>query len=151
MLEQEMASIIMFALNSAGNPAPYYYDVPENFKCPAMYFPQPEIATSGDTFLTYDMRFAWYINVFCATREKASAMAQQVLTAIKQSRNLIPLITEDGEKIEGSWLRLDDPSFQIVDGDVAQLTLTWHSRRPYASTLIDYDKVMKFTASMDLR
>ena len=35
MLEQDMASIIKFVLENAENPAPYYWNVPENFMVPA--------------------------------------------------------------------------------------------------------------------
>lgn len=133
LLEQELASIMAFALKHADNPAPYYYDVPESFRYPAMYFPKPEITTAGETFRTYAMRYAWYINIFCATTEDAYKLAWQVLTALKQRRNLVPLINEDGTEIAGTGngLRLDDPVLKPVDAGVMQLTLTWTSRRPY--------------------
>lgn len=137
LLEQEIASIMAFALHYAGNPSPYYYDVPENFQYPAMYFPQPEIDTGGETFRTYAMRYSWYINVFHKTTEDAFALAWNVLTALKKKRNLVPLINEDGNKAGGS-LRLDDPSAKVIDTGVAQLTLTWTSRRPY-----DFEDVQK--------
>lgn len=130
LLEQEIASIMAFALRYADNPSPYYYDVPENFQYPAMYFPQPEIDTDGETFRTYAMRYSWYINVFHRTTEDAFAMAWKVLTALKQKRNLVPLINEDESKA-GRGLRLNDPSAKVVDTGVAQLTLSWTSRRPY--------------------
>lgn len=130
LLEQEIASIMAFALRYAGNPSPYYYDVPENFQYPAMYFPQPEIDTGGETFRTYAMHYSWYINIFHKTTEDAFAMAWKVLTALKQKRNLVPLINEDGSKA-GGGLRLNDPSAKVVDTGVAQLTLAWTSRRPY--------------------
>lgn len=130
LLEQEIASIMAFALQYADNPSPYYYDVPENFQYPAMYFPQPEIDTGGETMRTYAMRYSWYINIFCATTEDAFALAWKVLTALKQKRNLVPLLNEDGSKA-GGGLRLNDPSAKVVDTGVAQLSLSWTSRRPY--------------------
>lgn len=138
--EQEIASIMAFALEHADSPSPYYYDVPESFKYPAMYFPQPEITTAGETFRTYAMRYAWYINIFHDTTENAYALAWKVLTALKQRRNLVPLIDEDGTALTGSGskLRLDDPSIKVVDVGVAQITLTWTSRRPYT-----YDEAQK--------
>ena len=39
MLEKEVASIIKFILDSAGNPVPYYHNMPENFVVPSVYFP----------------------------------------------------------------------------------------------------------------
>lgn len=137
--EQEIASIIAYTLEKAGNPAPYYYNVPEEFTYPAMYFPQPEINTRGETFNTYAMEYVWYINVFCKTSEAAHEIALTVLSAIKGARNLIPLIDTDGE-LTGKKLRLDDPSIKIIDSGVAQISLSWTSRRPYDSE--DVTKMM---------
>lgn len=130
LLEQEIASIIAFALTQAGNPSPYYYNVPEKFDFPAMFFPQPEIRTRGETFRTYAMEYAWYINVLCETTEEAHAKAWAVLTALKRARNYVPLIDTEGEPT-GEKLRLDDPSVRPVDTGVVQLTIEWTSRRPY--------------------
>ncbi len=130
LLEQEVASVMSFALRYAGKTSPYYWNVPEKFKYPAMFFPQPEITTGGETFQTYAMRYSWYINIFCKTTEEAFGKAMKVLTALKQHRNLVPLLNEDGSQAEG-WLRLNDPAAKVVDEGVAQLTLEWTSRRPY--------------------
>lgn len=130
LLEQEIASIMAFAIYHAGNPSPYYYNVPESFQYPAIYFPQPEIDTGGETFRTYNMRYVWYINLFDATTEGAHEKAWNVLTALKRNRNLVPLIDENGAP-EGGKLRLDDPSLKSADEGAVQLTLTWTSRRPY--------------------
>ena len=108
MLEQEIASIIKFTLDRAGNPSPYYWNVQENFCVPATYFPTPEIMTGGETLRTYSMDYAWYIMFFHHTAQEAYALGLSVLTAIKGSRNLIPLITKTGEPA-GGRLRIDDP------------------------------------------
>lgn len=141
LLEQEIASIITFALHYADNPSPYYNNVPQNFNYPAMFFPQPEIVTAGDTFSTYAMRYAWYINTFCVKTEEAFELAWKVLTAIKRKRNLIPLIGDNGEP-DGTGLRLDDPSIKPIEAGVVQLTLSWTSRRPYDRE--DVQKMVEF-------
>lgn len=130
MLEQEMASVIKFALDKAHNPSPYYWNVQNNFMVPAMYFPTPEIVTGGETFSTYRMKYLWNIVCFHKTSQKAYALALDVLTAIKRSRNLIPLITETGERATGG-VRIDDPQLKMLDDGAAQLSLSWVSRRPY--------------------
>lgn len=129
-LEQEVASIIAFVLAAAGNPRPYYYDVPEEFNFPAMYFPTPEIKTRGETFRTYASGYVWYINVMAETTEKAHELGLAALTKLKQARNLVPLINESGEPT-GKKLRLDDPQLHKIDSGVVQLTIEWTSRRPY--------------------
>ncbi len=149
LLEQEIASIMAFALQYADNPSPYYYDVPENFRYPAMYFPQPEIETGGETMRTYAMQYSWYINIFCSTTEDAFALAWKVLTALKQKRNLVPLLNEDGSKT-GKCLRLKDPSAKVVDVGVAQLSLSWTSRRPYeyseVQQMVEWEAVERIRA-----
>lgn len=130
MLEQEIASIIKFTLDTAGNPAPYYWEVKENFVVPSCYFPSPEIDTDGETFSTYRLRYSWFIKFFHSTTEGAYAMAQRVLLALKGARNCVPLIGEDG-KPTGEKLRLQDPSIKKLDSGVYRLILEWDSRRPY--------------------
>lgn len=130
MLEQELASIMKYTLDRAENPSPYYWEVPQHFNVPAVYFPTPEIATGGETFLTYNMDYAWYIKFFHKSSNEAYALGLAVLTAIKGNRNLIPLITETGERAEGN-IRLNDPNLKVLDDGAAQLSLSWRSRRPY--------------------
>lgn len=130
MLEQELASIMKYTLDKAGNPSPYYWNVPADFVVPAAYFPTPEITTGGETFLTYNMDYAWYIKLFHKTSEEAYALGLAVLTAIKGNRNLIPLINTEGERDKGH-IRLNDPELKVLDNGAAQLALSWRSRRPY--------------------
>ena len=130
-LEQEAASVMAFALRTAGDINPYYWDVPQDFKRPAMYFPQPEIDTGGDTLGTYASEYAWYINVFADTTEEAHGIARRVLTALKRAKNYVPLLNEDGEAT-GKKLRLKDPGLKRGGVGVAQHTIEWTRRRSYA-------------------
>lgn len=130
MLEQEVASIIKFVLDSTGNPAPYYNEVKKNFVIPSCYFPAPEIGTGGETFSTFKMRYRWYIKCFHKTTEDAYQIALSALLAIKKARNLIPLIGEDGRET-GGHLRIRDPEIKKLDDGVYQIILEWDSRRPY--------------------
>lgn len=135
VFEQELASIISFALIAAGGPKPYYYNVPEQFEHPAMFFPQPEINTRGETFNSYAMEYVWYVNVFCETTEEAYRLANAVLVALKDARNLVPLI-DTSRTATGEMLRLNDPSIKPVDSGVVQIALSWTSRRPYDCDLV---------------
>lgn len=85
MLEQEIASIMMFVLGRTGNPTPYYYEVPEGFLVPAVYFPVPEIVSRGDTFATYALEYNWYIKFFHSSTLLSHEMALTALTAIKEN------------------------------------------------------------------
>lgn len=130
MLEQEFASIIKYILDEAGNPSPYYYEVPENFVVPAVYFPVPEISTRGETFRTYAMEYNWFIKFFHNTTQEAYSLAFDALTAIKGNKNLIPLIGNEGSQT-GENLRIKDPSLNTIDRGVVQIQINWISRRPY--------------------
>lgn len=140
MLEQEMASIIKYVLDKAGGPAPYYWNVPQNFSVPAAYFPTPEIDTGGETFLTYYMDYVWFIKLFHKTGQGAYSLGHAVMTAIRAARNLIPLIAEDGSEVAGSWVRINDPQLKVLDDGAAQLTISWRSRRPYSDTTADRER-----------
>ncbi len=130
MLEQEIASIIKFVLDKTDNPAPYYYNVPQSFHVPAAYFPLPEIDTAGDTLNSFGAEYSWYINFFDITTQKAFERGNVALNAIKQNRNLIPLIDMDGTELKRG-VRVKDPSLKGTADGVAQLTIHFVSRRPY--------------------
>lgn len=144
MIEQEMASIIKFVLTRTGEIPPYYWNVPKHFAIPSAYFPPPEINTGAETLCTYGMDFSWYIVLFHRTAQGAYSIGHTVVTAIRAARNLIPLISEDGTEIGGSFLRVDDPKLKVLDNGAAQLTINWRSRVPYNDTLEETARVQSF-------
>ena len=56
-LEQEIASVIRFILDSLPGITPYYWDIPEGFVVPSVFFPQPELTPLGDTFASYAVEY----------------------------------------------------------------------------------------------
>jgi len=56
-------------------------------------------------------------------------LALKALTAIKENRNLIPLLDENGAKI--GVIRIKDPELRIADECAVQLTIRFVSIRPY--------------------
>ena len=151
MLEQEMASIIKYVLDKAGGPAPYYWNVPQNFSVPAAYFPTPEIDTGGETFLTYYMDYVWFIKLFHKTGQGAYSLGYDVMAAIRAARNLIPLIAEDGSEVEGSWVRINDPQLKVLDDGAAQITISWRSRRPYNDTTAYRERAHSFNVDVFMK
>ncbi len=129
MLEQEMASIIKFVLDESNNPAPYYWKVPESFTIPSVFFPPPEIVTGADTLSTYSMDYAWNIVMFGRSDQAAYEMGAMVNERIRFYHNLIPLIDTEGERIDGRFVRVDDPSTKLLDSGAMQLVVTWTSHR----------------------
>lgn len=138
MLEQEIASLIKYILNTAGNPSPYYYEVSEGFLVPSAYFPPPEIASNGGTLSTYTLSYTWFVKFFHKDTPLAHGVGLSVLTALQSNRNRVPLIAADGAET-GKLFHIKDPSLKKIDGasGVSQLTLMWDSPRPYIDPQAD--------------
>lgn len=146
-LEQEIASVIRFILDSVPGTTPYYWSVPEGFVVPSVFFPQPELTPLGDTFASYTVEYDWYIRFFASTDEDAYASAAAALNALCAARLLVPLIDETGAAA-GGGVRLKDPGgVKRLDTGTAQLALHWNSCRPY--NRVDCQKVMHY--NLDLK
>lgn len=130
MLEKEVASIIKFILDSAGNPTPYYHNMPESFAVPSVYFPSPEISFEPDTFSTYGADYMMFANFFHCSTELAYELALPVFHSINAARKLIPLIDING-KNTGYYARIKDIQLKKADECAYQLQVNWVSRRPY--------------------
>ena len=143
-LEQEIASVIKFILDVSGNPAPYYWEMEQDFIVPAIYFPPPLIESDGHTFDKYSLSFSWYIKFFHSDTTSAHFMCQKALAAIQGRRCYIPLIDEKGNLTKHAF-RLKDPKMRGVDDGAVQLTLMWDSPRAYFVKPRDsYKKVEEF-------
>ena len=129
-LEQEVASYAHFIISALEDVTPYYWEVPESFHVPAVFFPTPEIETHGDTLSSYEMAYTWFVKLFHKTDGEAQNLALTALTAIKRARNCIPLKNEDGSDA-GHCFRVLDPSIKQVERGAWQLQLRWESPRYY--------------------
>ena len=130
MLDREIASAMRFLIDSAGNPYAYYYSIPEQFRVPSIYFPQPNITTHGDTLSTYALEFNWCVAIFDVDTQSAHARAFDVLNALQRVKCVIPLVDEKGE-LTGRGFRIRDPSSRSIDENEKRLILKWRSPRPY--------------------
>lgn len=130
VLEQETASIIRFILDQADPITPYYESIPESFFVPAVYFPSPEIAGGNDTLNSYSLTYSWFITFHHSTSEDAFELARRVLSALKGHRNIVSLISEAGLPLKRG-LRIESAEVKVIDTGVAQLSLTFISRRDY--------------------
>ena len=131
MLEQDLASIMRFLTEKSGNPAPYYSDVPQQFRIPAVYFPRPEVSSSGDTLNTYALDFSLFVKFFHRTKEDAYDMGYTALNAILARRNRIPLIDDAGSPT-GKYIHVRDPTLRAVDENAVQLQIDWTARKPFS-------------------
>lgn len=131
-MEQELASIAKFILNAVGsNVYPYYRELPEDFRVPAVYFPVPDITTGNDTFDTYRADYLWLVTFTCSNQQDAYQLGLTALTAIKKSRNLVPLLNASGNQIGKRYFRLDSPQLKAADGNTVTLKLRFTIRKSY--------------------
>ncbi|MDR1408852.1 MAG: hypothetical protein LBJ12_00980 [Oscillospiraceae bacterium] len=130
MWEQETASITKFIMDAAGNPNPYYYKVPQSFLVPAIYFPAPQMSTNGEAMNHYKLSFTWFIKFFHKTTQEAYTLAYTALQELKRVKHLLPIVDDQGVPT-GEYVRLNDPSLNMVDDGTVQLQISWDSRRPY--------------------
>ena len=131
-MEQELASIAKFILSAVGNNVqPYYRNLPESFRCPAVYFPVPEVTTSGDTFNTYSADYIWFVTFIHSSKQDAYELASTALNTIQQNRRLVPLLSELGSQVGKKYIRLHDPSLRVTAENTAVLVVKFTSRRPY--------------------
>ena len=105
--------------------------LPEQFRIPAVYFPRPEIGSSGDTLNTYALDFSLFVKFFHRTKEDAYELGYTALNALLERRNRIPLIDESG-KPTGKYIRIRDPTLRAVDESAVQLQIDWTARKPFA-------------------
>lgn len=141
MIEQEIASIIKFVLDCAGNPTPYYHNVPESFAVPSIFFSVPEIEYEADTLNSYGSNYTIFINFFHSTTEGAYELTLPVFHGINSNRKLIPLIDIEGETT-GEFVRIKNSQLKKVDECAYQLQLDWVSRRPFTQS--DMELVQEF-------
>ena len=76
------------------------------------------------------MEYIWFIKIFHKTTAEAYALAVVLLTALQGQRSNIPLLHTDGE-VSGTYMKLKDSTLVNGDEGVAQLKISWISRRPY--------------------
>lgn len=129
-MEQEIASAIKFIIEASGDSAPYYWEMPQDFLVPAVYFPPPEIESFGHTFNDYALSFSWFVKFFHKDAALAHEACLSVLNAIKERRCYIPLIDAEGRRTKRSF-RMNDPRMRNLDGGATQLTLMWDVPRAY--------------------
>lgn len=135
-MDQEIASAARFILAAVEDAHPYYWEMKQDFRVPAVYFPTPEVETAGDSVGAYRMSFTWFVKFFAITDDEAHSMAFAAMVALREARNCVPLYEIDGESA-GRAFRTKDPQIKAVDRGVWQLTLRWDSPRPFPEEEIE--------------
>lgn len=143
-MEQELASIAKFILTALGSGVyPYYRELPESFRVPAVYFPTPDITMGADTLNTYRADYQWRISIICSDQQDAYRLGQTALTAIKKNRDLVPLLDAEGSQLGKRFFRLKAPELRVGTGNTVFLNLRFTVRKSYTdkrgTTVATYD------------
>lgn len=141
MLEQETAGIIKFVLEAAGDPTPYYGNVPEGFAVPSAFFPSPDISYQPDSLSSYEADCCLYIKFFHSSNEDAYSMASEVFDCINKVHGMIPLADLSGSPT-GKYIRIKNTAVSKADECAYQLQVDWSSSRPYS--LEEAERIQNF-------
>jgi hypothetical protein len=144
MMENEIGSIIGYCY--AKNPVTVYEnDIPQGHKAPSMYFPAPISTSEVFTSSTFQKTYQLMVKVFEKNSKKAWKEAEGIADSIRLAKWLIPLIDEDGVRIDGRYVVVKNVNVRMLDhGEdghmaTAQLTIEWDSRYNYNQAT--YEKI----------
>ncbi|MGC5326437.1 phage portal protein [Brevibacillus sp. SYSU BS000544] len=137
---QELGSVVNFCL-SKFNAKVYTHNVPEGMVIPALFVPPPAVVDGPDTTITFQKSYTLPIKVFHMDNHEAYLAAEQIADGIRFARNLVPILSEDGNRT-GQYLRISLSEVKMIDDGVAQITLKWRSRYHYSKET--FMKMAKF-------
>ena len=150
-MEQIEASIARYIVNALGDDVfPYYNELPEGFKVPAVYFPERETDSDAESLSSYALEEAWFVQIFAGSDSEAGDMAKHCLKRIVDSHYLIPLVDEEGEKT-GRGIRLSGAQTKRIDKGIYQLYVTWDEIYLYGDSEKENPKVQKIKINVKLK
>ena len=74
----------------------YENELPEQFQVPSLYIPPPYAFDENDTVSTFKKTYSLNVKLFHADSVQALYAADRIADAVRESRQLIPLLTESG-------------------------------------------------------
>lgn len=101
----------------------YEKSLPESIKVPSMYIPQPNILHLPHTKEGYQINYTLNIQILERDTPTAIKVAEDIAHSIRQNKNIIPLIDENGNSLGEIIFNLIE-SERIEDG-IAQVRLDW--------------------------
>lgn len=130
MFEQEIAGIVRVILDSDSELNPYYNNIPEEFRTPAVFFPPAEVNISPYTLGSYCARYSWYVKFFADDKQKSQKYAFKAMEKILKKKKIITLLDQAGEQTNET-IRLKDLQLSDLEEDAYQLTIEWELIRAY--------------------
>lgn len=150
-MEQISAGIAKFVLEQCGEQVfPYYNDLKQGFRVPAVFFPRVENDNEPSDLDSYSMGYSWFIKFFHTSTEMAYNLAKNVLNKLVGGRYYIPIVDEQGENT-GKNIRIKRAEIKKVDDCVYQMWLVWSEIYEYDDVLAIHEKMQTYDISTNIK
>lgn len=133
IVDRDTGSVIAFMAKALPGMPCYYQAVPEGFKRPSMFFPEPEIDSFSNTLTSFGLTYTLRAHFFGRNAWEGQRNASTVLLQIARVRFNVPVLLPTGEQTSEA-LDLSQPANIRQTEDrpgAAILTVTWDHRELY--------------------
>lgn len=128
-MNSETGSIMAFLYSRW--PVPIYErELPDQFQVPSLYVPSPSVFEETDTVSTFKKTYSLNVKLFHHDSVQALDEADRLADAIREARNMVPLLSEPGEKT-GDMVRISRIETRVGDRGEAVMVIRWSSRYYY--------------------
>ncbi|MFP7232024.1 phage portal protein [Bacillus subtilis] len=131
-MNSETGSIMAF-LYSRWPVLIYERELPDHFQIPSLYVPSPSVFEETDTVSTFKKTYSLNVKLFHLDSVQALDEADRLADAIREARNMVPLLSESGEKT-GDKIRISRIETRVGDRGEAVMVIRWSSRYYYHKT-----------------
>lgn len=108
-----------------------FHNMPEQFKVPAIYYPNPTVTSNNDTLSSFLLTYSWFVKIFAASTEDAYEIAAQIQRDLCGDRFSIPIKNDDGSMDGNRHIRIKRLEIKQIDDSVYQVYLLWEERVQY--------------------
>ncbi|MDL9995501.1 phage portal protein [Bacillus stercoris] len=131
-MNSETGSIMAFLYSQWSVPI-YERELPDHFQVPSLYVPSPSVFEETDTVSTFKKTYSLNVKLFHHDSVQALDEADRLADAIREARNMVPLLSESGEKT-GDMVRITRIETRVGDRGEAVMVIRWSSRYYYHKT-----------------
>ncbi|OIR62877.1 phage portal protein [Bacillus sp. FMQ74] len=131
-MNSETGSIMAFLYSQWSVPI-YERELPDHFQVPSLYVPSPSVFEETDTVSTFKKTYSLNVKLFHHDSVQALDEADRLADAIREARNMVPLLSESGEKT-GDMVRISRIETRVGDRGEAVMVIRWSSRYYYHKT-----------------
>ncbi|MEC1547392.1 DUF6838 family protein [Bacillus rugosus] len=131
-MNSETGSIMAFLYSQWSVPI-YERELPDHFQVPSLYVSSPTVFEETDTVSTFKKTYSLNVKLFHHDSVQALDEADRLADAIREARNMVPLLSESGEKT-GDMVRITRIETRVGDRGEAVMVIRWSSRYYYHKT-----------------